>query len=42
MKKKNNNIFTGPIIVAVQWKRSSPTGPALQEEGGSFSKSLSS
>ena len=32
----------GPMIVAVQWKRSSLTGPAEHCAGGSFSKSLSS
>jgi hypothetical protein len=35
-------ILTGPIIVACQWKKSSPIGPAEQEEGGSRSRSLSS
>ena len=32
----------GPMIVACQWNMSSATGPALQLEGGSFCKSLSS
>jgi hypothetical protein len=32
----------GPMIVACQWKRSSPTGPAEQFAGGSFFKSSSS
>ena len=33
---------TGPMIVDCQWKRSSPTGPALQEVGGSLVRSCSS
>lgn len=33
---------TGPKMVDVQWNRSSPTGPALHEEGGSLEKSCSS
>jgi hypothetical protein len=33
---------TGPMMVDCQWKRSSPTGPALQVEGGSFDRSESS
>ena len=33
---------TGPMIVACQWKRSSPTGPALQFAGGSLPRSRSS
>lgn len=35
-------ILTGPIIVACQWNKSSPIGPAEQEEGGSRPRSLSS
>jgi len=34
--------LTGPMMVDCQWKRSSPTGPALQVEGGSFARSASS
>lgn len=34
--------LTGPIIVACQWNKSSPIGPAEQDEGGSRSRSLSS
>lgn len=34
--------LTGPIMVACQWNKSSPMGPAEQEEGGSRSRSLSS
>ena len=30
------------MMVACQWKRSSPTGPALQLAGGSFARSCSS
>ena len=30
------------MMVACHWKRSSPTGPALQFEGGSFCKSANS
>ena len=33
---------TGPMIVDCQWKRSSPSGPALQVDGGSFARSWSS
>ena len=32
----------GPMIEACQWNRSSPTGPALQDEGGSLPMSMSS
>lgn len=32
----------GPMMVACQWKRSSPTGPALQSAGGSRRRSSSS
>ena len=32
----------GPMIVDCQWKRSSPTGPAEHELGGSFERSCSS
>merc|ERR1739848_597753 len=32
----------GPIIVACQWKRSSPTGPALHCAGGSLPISCNS
>lgn len=32
----------GPMIVACQWNRSSPTGPAEHDEGGSRPKSVSS
>eukprot|EP00964_Phaeocystis_antarctica_P098635 scaffold64625_cov72-Phaeocystis_antarctica.AAC.3 len=30
------------MIVDCQWKRSSPSGPALQVDGGSFARSCSS
>lgn len=32
----------GPMMVACQWKRSSPTGPAEHDEGGSRPRSASS
>lgn len=32
----------GPMIVACQWNKSSPAGPALQEVGGSLCRSCSS
>ena len=35
-------LLTGPIIVACQWKRSSPMGPALHDVGGSRPKSFNS
>uniref|UniRef100_A0A0A9GYH6 Ubiquitin-conjugating enzyme E2-17 kDa n=1 Tax=Arundo donax TaxID=35708 RepID=A0A0A9GYH6_ARUDO len=37
-----NGLSEGPMIVACQLNISSPTGPALQEVGGSFCRSLSS
>lgn len=40
--RTHDNILTGPTIVACQWNKSSPTGPAEQFEGGSRSRSLSS
>ena len=36
------NARTGPMIVDCQWKRSSPSGPALQVDGGSLARSWSS
>lgn len=33
---------TGPIMVACQWKRSSPVGPAEHDDGGSRPRSMSS
>lgn len=44
-KKKTppaNGESGGPIMEACQWYRSSPTGPAEQYVGGSFSKSFNS
>lgn len=35
-------LHTGPIMVACQWKRSSPEGPALQLVGGSLPRSCNS
>lgn len=32
----------GPMIVACQWNKSSPIGPAEQEDGGSLPRSVSS
>jgi len=32
----------GPIMVACQWNRSSPIGPAEHDDGGSRPKSVSS
>jgi len=32
----------GPMIVACQWNRSSPIGPAEHDEGGSRPRSVSS
>lgn len=46
MFKKNTpplyGLSSGPIIVACQWNRSSPTGPAEQFVGGSLLRSFSS
>lgn len=46
MVKKNTppwyGLSGGPIIVACQWNRSSPTGPALHCAGGSLPRSCSS
>jgi len=37
-----NGLSEGPMMVACQWNMSSPTGPALQEVGGSFCRSFNS
>merc|ERR1711939_404409 len=37
-----NGESPGPIMVACQWKRSSPIGPAEHDEGGSRPRSVSS
>ncbi len=46
MSKKNTppayGESSGPMIVACQWKRSSPTGPAEQFPGGSLPSSNNS
>jgi len=37
-----NGLSLGPMIVACQWNRSSPMGPAEHDEGGSRPRSVSS
>jgi hypothetical protein len=39
-ERGGERVRTGPMMVACQWNRSSPMGPAEHEEGGSLQREL--